>query len=408
MELVKHWAAQLDDYVIDLAWSPDGEQLGAASATGPISLYDAQSGVLQHTLPGHEGGTNCIAWKPFPCIDEPPTIDDGSQNKGVCDLLASGGQESGVKFWDATNGQHCATAKLEGGSGWVEHLAWKPALANSPNKEDYILAAASGRQLYALRPDGSVLHRFPTAPKSISALAWRPDGNDEPPTIDDGSAATNAQALTAKGALRTSSDGSQNKKDCVLAAAYFGGVQLWSTSDFSPQKELPYVGGIESLVWSPDCRWLVSGNHDPSVHLWRPNEDLELQMSGYDNKVAAIAFDARSRWLATSGSTDCCVWDCSGEGPEGREPAMLPHGAKLCAVAFQNAHGLLAAASEDGTVKLWSVERALGGAGNSSGKPLRATVSMPAAATRLAWSPDDSLLAIGTTQGIVYTLKVHT
>jgi len=372
MELVKHWAAQLDDYVIDLAWSPDGEQLAAASAAGPLSLYDAQTGALQHLLPGHDGGTNCIAWKP---------LFRGEGSALTCPaLLASGGQEPRVKFWDATNGQHCATAELESDSGWVDHLAWKPI---SNDNSDFSLIAASGRQLYALRADGSLAHRFPPVPKSISALAWSPDGNDEPPMSR-----------------------SQNKKDCVLAAAHFGGVQLWSGADFSLKKELPYAGGIESLVWSPDGRWLVSGNHDPSVHLWRPSEDLELQMSGYDNKVSALAFDARGRWLATSGNTDCCVWDCSGTGPEGREPAMLPHDAKLCAVAFQNAHGLLAAASEDGTVKLWSVERALSRGSSAGGKPLRATVTMPAAATRLAWSPDDSLLAIGTTQGIVYTLKV--
>jgi len=373
MELVKHWAAQLDDYVIDLAWSPDGEDepptsgapnekdcvLATASAAGPISLYDAESGALRHTLSGHDSGTNCIAWQPF---------FRGEGSALTCPaLLASGGQEPHVKFWNATNGHHCATAKLEGGSGWVDHLAWKPALADSPEP---CLVAASGRQLYALRADGSLLHRFPPAPKSITALAWSPDAK-------------------------------------TLAAAHYGGVQLWSSADFSLQKELPYASGIESLIWSPDCRWLVSGNHDPSVHLWRPSEDLELQMSGYDNKVSAIAFDTRGCWLATSGSTDCCVWDCSGAGPEGRDPAMLPHGAKLCAVAFQNTHGLLAAASEDGTVKLWSVERALGGSAHSSGKPLRATVTMPATATRLAWSPDDSLLAIGTTQGIVYTLKVR-
>ena len=34
--------------------------------------------------------------------------------------------------------------------------------------------------------------------------------------------------------------------------------------------------GIHALVWSPDNRWLVSGNQDPSVHLWIPEEDVEL------------------------------------------------------------------------------------------------------------------------------------
>jgi hypothetical protein len=30
---------------------------------------------------------------------------------------------------------------------------------------------------------------------------------------------------------------------------------------------------------------------------------------------------------------------------------------------------------------------------------------MPSAATKFAWSPDDRLLAIGSTKGIVYVLK---
>ena len=35
----------------------------------------------------------------------------------------------------------------------------------------------------------------------------------------------------------------------------------------------------------------------------------------------------------------------------------------------------------------------------------RATVKMPGAATKLAWSPDDRLLAIGSEKGAVYVLK---
>jgi hypothetical protein len=47
-------------------------------------------------------------------------------------------------------------------------------------------------------------------------------------------------------------------------------------------------------------------------------------------------------------------------------------------------------------VQIWSPDRA---------KPLRATVEMPVAATKLAWSPDDSLLAIGSERGAVYVLR---
>jgi WD40 repeat protein len=119
-------------------------------------------------------------------------------------------------------------------------------------------------------------------------------------------------------------------------------------------------------------------------------------MSGYEGKVKHLSFDRTSRWLATSGGREACIWDCSGQGPEGREPAMLPHEAPVCAVAFQHAHGLLASASQDGVVQLWSPERP---------SPLRATVRMPNPATKLVWSPDDQYLAIGSEKGTVYVLK---
>jgi WD40 repeat protein len=340
MQLTKHWAGTLDDYAIDLAWSPDGSALAAVSAAGPVVLFAAADGARRHELPGHEGGTNTVAWKP---------------GAGPATLLATGGQDGAVKFWDTGAGQHTGTAKL--GNAWVEYLQW----ASSPTDGggSALLFAAAGRTLSALRPDASIAHTFKPAPKTITALAAQPAGG-------------------------------------AMAVAFFGGVVLWDTDDFIAQKEFPYGNGIHALVWSPDNKWLVSGNQDPSVHLWIPETDIELHMSGYETKVKYLSFDHTSRWLATSGGRDACVWDCTGDGPEGREPAMLPHQAPVCAVAFQNHHGLLATGAQDGVVQLWSPERP---------KPLRATVKMPAAATKLAWSPDDRLLAIGSEKGIVYVLK---
>jgi len=365
MQLTKHWAAQLDDYVIDLAWAADGSLLAAAASSGPVSLFTAASGT-RTDLPGHDDGTNCLAWHP----SQP--------------LLATGGQDAKVKFWDAASGQHTASAEV--GGAWIEHLAWRPvssqagpssqktavsgqsSISDTPSADHRplaselsapVLAVAAGRQLTLLRADGSTLHAFAPAPKTLSAIAWQPAGG-------------------------------------CLASAYFGGVCLWDADDFIAQKEFAYANGIHALVWSPDNRWLVSGNQDPSVHLWLPEQNEEFHMSGYESKVKELSFDRESHWLATGGGQDACLWDCTGGGPEGREPVMLPHDAKVCAVAFQNTHGLLATASVDGVVQIWSPERP---------KPLRATVKMPTPATKLSWSPDDTLLAVGSEKGVVYVLK---
>ncbi|MBS0662929.1 MAG: WD40 repeat domain-containing protein [Verrucomicrobia bacterium] len=342
MNLTKHWAATLEDYVIDLAWSPDGSLLAAAAASGPVTILAGADGAQRHALPGHDGGTNCLGWSP--ATGAPP-------------LLATGGQDGAVKFWDALAGQHTATAPL--GNAWVEHLGWRPAPQPDSATRRPLLMAAAGKGLFALQPDGALAHAFKAAPKTISAVAWQPAGG------------------------------------CV-AVSYFGGVCLWDADDFVAQKEFGYNNGIHALLWSPDNRWLVSGNQDPSVHLWVPEEDLELQMSGYEGKVRELSFDHTSRWLATGGGKDCCIWDCAGAGPEGREPTMLPHDAKICAVAFQRSHGLLATSSQDGVLQIWSPERR---------QPLRATVKMPAAATKLVWSPDDAQLAIGSEKGVIYVLK---
>jgi WD40 repeat protein len=333
MQFAKHWAATLDDYAIDLAWSPDGSLLAAASAAGPITLFDAPTGTVRHTLPGHDNGANALAWRPA----------------GSPLLLASGGQDGCVHFWDAATGRQIASTKL--GPAWVEHLAWAPSGS--------LLFAAAGRKLAALRPDGALAHTFPAAPKTISALAPKPDGS-------------------------------------ACAAACFGHVAVWDTATFAAQKEFPYGNALYALTWSPDGRWLVAGCHDNAVHLWAPAEDLELHMSGYETRLRELSFSHDSKWLATGGGRDVCVWDCSGPGPEGREPLQLPQTARTTAVAFQHAHSLLATGDAAGTFTLWSPTRK---------NPMLAEVKMPAAATKFAWRADDTLLAVGTEKGHLFVFK---
>ena len=354
MQFAKHWAATLDDYAIDLAWSPDGSLLAAASAAGGITIHEAATGAVKHALAGHADGANALAW--LPTNSHPSTL-----NAQL--LLATGGQDGCVRLWNAATGAQVAEAKL--GNAWVEHLAW--VVAARPEDSPYLFAAA-GRKLVALKADGTIVHTFPDAPKTISALAVRPTLSAQPST------------LTSP----------------AIAAACFGHVAVWDATSFTAQKEFAYGNAIYALTWSPDARWLVAGCHDNAVHLWAPAEDLELHMSGYETRLKELSFSRDSKWLATGGGRDVCVWDCSGAGPEGREPLQLPQTNRTTAVAFQAQHGLLATGDAGGVFTLWGPTRK---------NPMVAEVKMPAAATKFAWSGDDALLAVGTEKGAVYVFK---
>ncbi len=351
MQFAKHWAATLDDYAIDLAWAPDGLSLAAASQSGGVTIFDAATGAVKQALPGHDDGANCLGWSP-----------DGA-------VLATGGQDGKIKLWNPTGGALKHEASL--GGAWVEQLAWQVGrvIPNAPSPDTELerrikdnppyLFAAAGRKLVALKPDGTAAHTFLDAPKTISALAWRADG-------------------------------------AACAAACFGHVVVWDAATFTAQKEFSYGNAIYALTWSPDGRWLVAGCHDNAVHLWAPAEDLELHMSGYETRLKELSFSHDSRWLATGGGRDACVWDCSGKGPEGREPLLLPHNQRVGAVAFQNAHELLATGDAGGVFTLWAPTRK---------NPMVAEVTMPAAATKFAWNADDSLLAVGTAKGHVFVFR---
>ncbi len=360
MQFAKHWAASLDDYAIDLAWSPDGSVLAAASAAGGVMLYDAATGAVKHALPGHEDGTNALAWR--------PALQSTEDRGPGTDLLATGGQDGCVRFWDATAGKQTAEVKL--GNAWVEHLAWQAvqATGDSGPGSEWLLFAAAGRKLVALKADGTLVHTFPDAPKTVSALAASP-------------LSPVARPLSP----------------ASVAAACFGHVVIWDAATFAAIKEFPYGNAIYALTWSPDNRWLVAGCHDNAVHLWVPAEqDMELHMSGYETRLKELSFSHDSKWLATGGGRDACVWDCAGAGPEGREPLLLPHNARVCALAFQHAHGLLAAGAANGEFTLWAPTRK---------NPMVAEVTMPSAATKFAWRPDDSLLAVGTEKGNLFVFK---
>lgn len=254
--------------------------------------------------------------------------------------FASGGQDGKIRLWNQTTGQEMRA--LDAGADWVERVAWCPL--------ENLLATSAGRKLRLWNAAGQLLQEYPDHGSTIADIQWQPGSR-------------------------------------ILASASYGCVALWSVEQTNPTRRFEWRGSQLVLAWSPDSKYLATGDQDCTVHFWIMRSGEDLQMSGYPRKVRELSWDATGRYLATGGGEVPCVWDFSGKGPAGTTPAQLQaHEFPVNALAYQHSGPLLASADADGLVALWRPQK--------SKKALGIAVS-DTGATCLAWSPNDKWLAVG-------------
>ncbi len=264
-------------------------------------------------------------------------------------VLASAGQDGKVRLWNPATGQ--LQRDLDAGSAWVERVTWSSG--------GTLLAAAAGKRVRLWNAAGQTVQDYGNFPSTVADIQWKP------------------------GALE-------------LASASYGQIALFHPDKTDPVRSLTWKGSQLVLAWSPDGKYIATGDQDSTVHFWTVKTAKDLMMSGYPTKVRELSWDCTSRFLATGGGAVPCVWDVSGKGPAGTKPLQFEgHEDKVTGLAFQHSGPLLASAGADGLVALWHP-------GKHKRALVRAEHKTPVA--QIAWSPDDNRLALGTESG---TVAVH-
>ncbi len=286
--------AALGDYVIDLAWSPDGAKLAAVTVEGEVFLLDALGeGAAPKSIGRHDGGGNSVSWR-----------GDGAE-------FATAGHDGLARVWDRDTGRELAS--VEAGSPWVAKVVYNPCRN--------VLATAAGKQLKLWSEQRAAIYDSSDHASTIADVAWNPDGSG------------------------------------VAVAAYHGVTVHVPGKQRQPRK-YSWKGSSLVMAWSPDARYIATGEQDSTVHFWHVKSGEHDQMCGFPTKVLELSWDLTGRWLATGGGSSVCLWDCNGKGPAGRKPReYVAHSNKLTQASFQPDGELLVSADADGALAVWDPMR---------------------------------------------------
>ena len=193
-----------------------------------------------------------------------------------------------------------------------------------------------------------------------------------------------------------------------LAVASYGGVNLVEPRSAGVVTHMPFKGSLLDIAASPNGRWIVSGNQDSTLQVFRSDKDTRLEMEGYPFKISRVAFDSMGRYLANDGAPEVSVWDFGGKGPRGRAPVLLTsatesEGADIADFAWHPSQAMLAVGWDSGEVLFYLPSK------GTEGKPLSAIREVLGSGPdirALHWHADPLLLLVADSEGSVFALDV--
>jgi WD40 repeat protein len=316
-------------------------RLYAAAGDKRLSILDAETGAIRHTLRGHTGKVNAVC----------------SLTLGGRATIASGGDDKGIRIWDPVTGGLKRVLKLQGDD---------EAFNSEIDGIVPVRIGARTRLAACGLIDAGLWNPLPRP--------WTFRGVDEDEDFDD--------VLDREGVERIIAGGR-------LALRKLG----WRGSNLYQEFEGVHGGGaICEFQENGQPLLAIGGDYPGTIYIWDPAAGTQLRaFDGHDKPVTAICpFISHDGLFLASSSEDHTVrvWDPV-TGDQLR--VLAGHNDPVTGVCAFSAgkRALLATSSEDRTVRVWDPA---GGVG---------LLTIPTREQSLSIACDDGLLAIGTTDGML-------
>jgi ribosome assembly protein 4 len=362
------------DSILSIQFSPDGKFVASGSGDHTVRIWEVNTELPKCTLRGHKDWILAMAWSP-----------DGKK-------LATGSKDMQIRIWVPEEAKQMPKKPLRGHTRWITSIDWQPYHSN-PKCDRLVSGSKDGTVRVWDAIFGNTVMSFSGHSACVTSVRWGANGLIYSASEDKTIKVWNAE----NGKLVRSLDGHGHWVNSIaLSTEYVLRTGAFKQNGMLPEGDLQEAANKkvqQALATTGGKEILLSCSDDLTCYLWEPEHSKKplTRLIGHQRPINVVKFSPDSTMIATASFDNSVkLWSCKGEFLA----TLRSHVQAVYQVAFSSDSRLLLSGSRDSTMKVWDVRANA----KSKGKDAKPQSDLPGHADEVYavdWSPDGIHVASG-------------